>query len=129
MNLFEAAEYAKSLSTCEKRQVGASLAINNQVVAIGFNHAEQSCKCDMKAENPQIEHAEIHCLKNYEFLDSEYSEMAVTYLCCLPCAEYIHSKGVKVLYYQDHRNEPNKQQGIKFLIENGVIVRNEWSFK
>ena len=127
MNLFESAEYAESLSECKKKQVGASLAINNTVTAIGFNHAEHSCHCNMNAENPQIEHAEIHCLKNYEFIGNEYSEMAVTYICCLNCAKYIVSKGVKVVYYRDHRTEPHKQQGIKFLLENGVIVRNEWS--
>lgn len=127
MNLFESAEYAESLSECKKKQVGASLAINNTVTSIGFNHAEHDCHCNMNAENPQIEHAEIHCLKNYEFIGNEYSEMAVTYICCLNCAKYIVSKGVKVVYYRDHRTEPHKQQGIKFLIKNGVIVRNEWS--
>ena len=127
MNLFESAEYAESLSECKKKRVGASLAINNTVVSLGFNHAEHSCHCDMNAENPNIEHAEIHCLKNYEFIGNEYSEMAVTYICCLNCAKYIVGKGVKVVYYRDHRTEPQKQQGIKFLLENGVIVRNEWS--
>ena len=127
MNLFESAEYAESLSECKKKRVGASLAINSTVVSLGFNHAEHSCHCDMNAENPNIEHAEIHCLKNYEFIGNEYSEMAVTYICCLNCAKYIVGKGVKVVYYRDHRTEPQKQQGIKFLLENGVIVRNEWS--
>lgn len=128
MNLFESAEYARKSSPCTKRSVGASLAINGEVVALGFNHGNnEKCTCDKSKENPNVKHAEIHCLENYEFLSNEYSEMAVTYICCLNCAKYIVSKGVKVVYYRDHRTEPHKQQGIKFLLENGVIVRNEWS--
>ena len=128
MNLFESAEYARKSSPCTKRSVGASLAINGEVVALGFNHGNnEKCTCDKSKENPNVKHAEIHCLENYEFLSNEYSEMAVTYICCLDCCKYILSKGVKVLYYKKKRRERRKKQGIKFLLENGVIVRNEWS--
>lgn len=125
MNLFQSAEYAESLSNCLKRRVGASLSINNEVVAIGFNHADMSCKCSLSSENPQVQHAEIACLEHYEFLGEEYSEMAVTYICCIDCSKHILKKGVKRIYYRDHRDE--KSQGINFLKSNGVEVLNEWS--
>lgn len=131
MNLFESAEYAKSLSTCFKRPVGASLAINNTVVSLGFNHGgDEDCTCKLTkgTKNPNVKHAEVHCLENYEFLSNEYSEMAITYMPCLDCSKYLVSKGIKAIYYLKHEFEPEKQLGINFLKENGVIVRNEWSY-
>lgn len=120
MNLFEAAEYAKSLSECDKRPVGAALSINGEVKGIGFNHADEKCSCYKDRENPQVEHAEVHCLKFFDDLSSECAEMAVTYLCCLNCAKYIVEKGVKTVFIKEFR--PNKMSGVRYLEDNNVEV-------
>ena len=129
MNLFEAAEYAQDLSRCLKRSVGCSIELNNRVVSIGMNHGfSEECNCNTHTENPECLHAETVAF----IADDEYSflggVMAVTYLPCLNCAKLISSKGIKTVFYKYHRNEPEKQLGINFLKENGVIVRNEWSY-
>jgi deoxycytidylate deaminase len=120
MNLFESAEYAESLSQCKKRKVGASLSVNGEVVSIGFNHSDENCTCSMNHENPNVKHAEVSCLEHYEFLGNEYSEMAVTYMCCIRCAEYMTKKGVKRVYIRDWRDD--KTQGVEFLKLNKVEV-------
>lgn len=128
MNIFDSAEYAASLSECKKLKVGAALSVKGEVVAVGYNHAyDEPCSCSMDKENPMVRHAEIACLEHYELLHNDYAEMACTYICCLKCCEYILKKGINVLYYRDHRNEPEKQRGINFLKSNGVEVRHEWS--
>lgn len=120
MNLFEAAEYARSLSTCLKRPVGASLAVNGEVVSIGFNHSDQDCSCYMNQENPNVEHAEVHCLKHFESLKDECAELAVTYLCCLNCAKYITEKGVKTVFIKEFRSD--KMAGVHHLQANNIQV-------
>ena len=128
MNIFESAEYAASLSECKKRKIGSALSVNGEVVAIGFNHSTgEPCNCSMEQENPGVEHAEISCLKHYKFLHNDHSEFSCTYICCFNCCLEIFEKGIKILYYRDHRNEPEKQRGINFLKSNGVEVRHEWS--
>lgn len=124
MNLFESAEYAESLSECKKRKVGASLAVNGEVVAVGFNHSDEDCHCNMNHENPYVKHAEVSCLEHYEFIQGEYSEMAVTYMCCINCARYIVKRHVNRVYIRDWRDD--KTQGIEFLKLNNVEVLNEW---
>ena len=125
MKLFQSAAQAESLSECKKRKVGASLAVNGEVVAVGFNHSDEDCHCNMNNENPHVKHAEVSCLEHYEFIKGEYSEMAVTYMCCLNCAKYIVKRHVNRVYIRDWRED--KTQGIEFLKLNGVEVLNEWS--
>mgnify|MGYP004533447937 CR=1 FL=1 len=126
MNLFESAEYAESISTCSKRKVGAAVELNNRVVSIGMNHGfNEKCNCDKYRSNPNCLHAEVVSF----FADDDFcfkgGIMAVTYLPCLNCAKLIVSKGIKSVYYRDHRND--KTQGIEFLKLNNVEVLNEWN--
>lgn len=125
MNLFRQAEYAESLSECKKRRVGCSLSVNGEVVAVGFNHSDEDCHCNMNHENPHVKHAEVSCLEHYEFIQGEYSEMAVTYMCCINCAKYIVKRHVNRVYIRDWRDD--KTQGIEFLKLNNVEVLNAWS--
>lgn len=120
MNLFESAEYAETLSTCLKRKVGASLMVRGEVVAIGFNHADENCTCDLDKENPNVKHAEVSCLEHYELLSSDNAEMAVTYMCCIDCAKFIVKKHVKRVFIRDWRDD--KMQGVDFLKLNNVEV-------
>ena len=127
MNLFESAEYASSLSVCNKRKVGSAILLNNRVVSIGFNHgSNEKCKCEGLKENPDCLHAEVVSF----FADDDFcfsgGIMAVTYLPCLNCAKLILKKGIKTVFYRDDRKEPNKRLGIDFLNDNGVEVLNEW---
>lgn len=129
MNLFESAEYAESLSECKKRQCGFSLEVNGEIVSLGFNHGNgEECKCRPTGqENPDCDHAEIHGMRHIEFLSSDYVRAASTYICCLNCCKEMVKRGVNVLFYRDHRFEPEKQKGIEFLKLNNVEVLNEWS--
>lgn len=129
MNLFQSAEYAESLSHCNKRPCGFSLEVNHEVVSIGFNHGDsEPCNCRPTGQqNPDCLHAEKHGTSNYEYLKSDYVRGASTYICCFDCCVHLFNKGINVLYYRDHRNEPEKQRGINFLKSNGVEVRHEWS--
>ena len=125
MNIFESAEYAESISTCSKRKVGAAVELNNRVVSIGMNHGtSEKCVCKKHQSNPNCLHAEVVAF----FADDDFcfkgGIMAVTYLPCLNCAKLIVSKGIKLVYYRDHRND--KTQGIEFLKLNNVEVLNEW---
>ena len=125
MNIFQSAEYAESISTCSKRKVGAAIELNNRVVSIGMNHGtSEKCVCKKHQSNPNCLHAEVVSF----FADDDFcfkgGIMAVTYLPCLNCAKLIVSKGIKSVYYRDHRND--KTQGIEFLKLNNVEVLNEW---
>ena len=125
MNIFESAEYAESISTCGKRKVGAAVELNNRVVSIGMDHGtSEKCICKKHQSNPNCLHAEVVSF----FADDDFcfkgGIMAVTYLPCLNCAKLIVSKGIKSVYYRDHRND--KTQGIEFLKLNNVEVLNEW---
>ena len=125
MNLFESAEYAESISTCGKRRVGAAIELNNRVVSIGMNHGtSEKCVCKKHQSNPNCLHAEVVSF----FADDDFcfkgGIMAVTYLPCLNCAKLIVSKGIKSVYYRDHRSD--KTQGIEFLKLNNVEVLNKW---
>lgn len=126
MNLFDAAEYAESLSICHKRAVGSAIELNNRVVSIGVNHGfSEKCNCDKHKSNPDCLHAEVVSFFAEDDFCFRGGIMAVTYLPCLNCAKLIVSKGIKALYYRDHRDD--KTQGIEFLKLNGVEVLNEWS--
>ena len=125
MNIFQSAEYAESISTCSKKPVGAAIELNNRVVSIGMNHGtSEKCVCKKHQSNPNCLHAEVVSF----FADDDFcfkgGIMAVTYLPCLNCAKLIVSKGIKSVYYRDHRND--KTQGIEFLKLNNVEVLNEW---
>jgi dCMP deaminase len=125
MNLFESAEYAESISHCTKRPVGAAIELNNRVVSIGWNHGTtEKCNCDKHRSNPDCLHAEAVAF----FADDDFcfkgGIIAVTYLPCLNCAKLIVSKGIKSVYYRDHRND--RTQGVEFLKLNNVEVLNEW---
>lgn len=129
-NLFIQAEYAESLSVCEKRPCGFAVQVNDEVVAIGFNHGdEEACNCNLNAENPDCLHAEIHGLKHTVFLSNDDVVAACTYLCCLNCCKEMLRRGIRKLYYRDHRNIESKQQGIRYLRMNGVEVFHFWNGK
>lgn len=125
MSLFESAEYAASLSICNKRKVGASLSVNGEVVAIGFNHGDtEHCSCSHEHENQNVIHAEIMALHDFKFLHNDYVELAVNYPPCLNCANEIVKRGVSRVYYTNHRND--KTSGLEFLKLNKVEVLREW---
>lgn len=125
MSLFDSAEYAASLSICNKRKVGAALSVNGEVVAIGFNHGDtELCSCSHEHENPNVIHAEIMALHDFKFLHNDYVELAVNYPPCLNCANEIVKRGVSRVYYTNHRND--KTSGLEFLKLNKVEVLREW---
>ena len=122
-NLFIQAEYAASLSNCKKRKVGCALQIAGEVISIGFNHPASKCNCYMHKENPDVKHAEVHCLEHYDDLSETDAQLAVTYVCCKPCADYIIKKGVKQVWIKEFRKD--KMQGVQHLLENNIEVL-EW---
>ena len=127
MNVFESADYAQSLSVCKKKKVGAAIMLANRVVSIGMNHGTtEECNCNMHKSNPDVLHAEVVAF----FADNDFSFkggiMAVTYIPCLECSKLIVSKGIKTVYYKEHRAEPEKQLGINYLKQHGIEVLNQW---
>lgn len=127
MNIFQAAEYAQSLSVCKKKKVGAAIMLANRVVSIGMNHGmNEPCSCDMHKSNPQVLHAEVVAFFSEDDFCFKGGVMAVTYLPCLECAKLIVSKGIKKVYYRDHRDD--KTQGVEYLKLNNIEVLNQWEF-
>lgn len=125
MDIFKQAEYAESLSICRKKKVGAAVELNNRVVSIGWNHGEnEKCNCDLHKSNPDCLHAEVVSFFAEDDFCFRGGIIAVTYLPCLNCAKLIASKGIKTVYYRDHKDD--KTQGIEFLKLNNVEVLNEW---
>lgn len=130
MDGFDAADYAESLSCCEKRPCGFAIEVNDEIHAIGFNHGDnEECNCTKDAENPNVLHAEIHALQHAKFLVSENAIGFSTYICCFNCCKELLKRGIVRLYYRDHRNEESKQKGINYLKQNGVEVRHYWKGK
>lgn len=127
MNVFESADYAQSLSVCKKKKVGAAIMLANRVVSIGMNHGTtEECNCNMHKSNPDCLHAEVVSFFAEDDFCFRNGVMAVTYIPCLNCAKLIVSKGIKMVYYKEHRDESEKQLGINYLKQHNVEVLNQW---
>lgn len=141
------AEAVALTSSATRLKVGAVAVKNNMVIGTGYNAlprgVDGSCEertltlgsaitvndlgqtlygggYELKTK-PEVRHAEANLLLNLakSTESSEGSIIFCTHSCCKFCAMDIVDAGVTKVYY---RNEYRSDEGIKYLIDNGVEV-------
>ncbi|QCX52988.1 dCMP deaminase family protein [Elizabethkingia sp. JS20170427COW] len=119
-----AKEWAK-LSYCKRKQVGAIIVNNRQIISDGYNGTpsgfENCCEDENGKTHWYVLHAEANAI--LKLANSTQScDGATLYLTLSPCKEcskLILQSGIKRLVYIDSYSD---EEGIKFLKEAGVEV-------
>src|SRR5690554_643708 len=120
------AERFGQTSTAQRLKVGAILYKNGGLISLGCNgqppgwHTEV-CEDDEGNTLPTVRHAEEAALQKL-YLSTETSEgaeMFVSHAPCLQCSLKIVAAKIKKVYY---RHEYRSQDGLNYLIEQGVEV-------
>jgi len=120
------AERFGQTSTAQRLKVGAILYKNGGLISLGCNgqppgwHTEV-CEDDEWNTLPTVRHAEEAALQKL-YLSTETSEgaeMFVSHAPCLQCSLKIVAAKIKKVYY---RHEYRSQDGLNYLIEQGVEV-------
>ena len=108
------------LSYGRRKQVGAIVVKNNQILATGYNGTpkgwDNCCEVD-GVTIPEVIHAEENCITKLA-RSTESSEGAVmfcTYSPCLSCAKLIHGAGISKLYYAEEYRDTYPIEFLKKL--------------
>ena len=125
--LMQMAMTASLRSTCQRKQVGALLAIDGRPISIGyggapsgFPHCDESV-CDLTKPCTRTVHAEANAIAfaARKGIATEGSALYCTLAPCLDCAKLIINAGVlHVNYLETYRNS----DGIILLATAGIIV-------
>lgn len=111
-------------SYCKRKQVGAVIVKDNNIVAIGYNGtisgSDNNCEdCNGNTLN-EVLHAETNAIAKCSASSTSScdSEMYVTLSPCFDCAKIIIQSGIKRLYYlEKYRDE----SGLN-LLKNKIYV-------
>lgn len=118
------AEQIGSLSHCKRKQVGAILVKDENIISTGFNGTPtgmDNC-CEDSESNETLWytlHAETNCISKIakSTLSSEGSTLYITLSPCKNCAKLILQAGItKILFKVKH----SCNEGIDFLISQGI---------
>jgi len=125
--LMQMAMTASLRSTCQRKQVGALLAIDGRPISIGyggapshFPHCDESI-CDLTKPCTRTVHAEANAIAfaARKGIATEGSALYCTLAPCLDCAKLLINSGVlHVNYLETYRNS----DGIILLATAGIIV-------
>lgn len=118
---------ASRRSTCQRKQVGAVLAVDSRPVSIGYGGAPSGfphCSpdiCDLSKPCTRTIHAEANAIAfaARKGIVTENATLYCTLAPCLDCAKLLINAGVKnVFYLETYRS----REGIALLAEAGVWV-------
>lgn len=120
--------------TCPRKKVGAVLALNGRIFAVGYNGApagqphctEVGCEIDPITNGCiRARHAEINAIEDAQSrgLTCAFATMYTTYSPCRTCAPEIIKAGIsEVVYYHPYRDTA----GTDILIADGTV--DFWKF-
>ena len=113
------------LSRANRKQVGALIVKDGQIISDGFNGTpagfDNTCEDESNTTLPEVLHAESNALTKLcrSSQSSEGSTLYVTVSPCFECAKLIVQAGIqRVVCGEEYR----LNKGISFLRECGVIV-------
>jgi dCMP deaminase len=119
-----ALEWAK-LSHCKRRQVGALIVKDGQIIADGYNGTpsgfDNQCEdCD-GTTHWYVLHAEANAIMKVarSMNSAKHSTLYLTMSPCKDCSKLVHQAGIKRLVYLDGYKDTS---GIDFLEKAGVEV-------
>jgi dCMP deaminase len=119
-----ALEWAK-LSHCQRRQVGAIVVKEGQIIADGYNGTpsgfENCCEDEEGLTQWYVLHAEANAISKVarSTQTCENATLYITLSPCKECSKLIHQSGIKrVVYQQGYRDT----SGLDFLLKAGVEV-------
>lgn len=123
-----ALEWAK-LSHCKRKQVGAIIVKEGQIIADGYNGTpsgfDNCCENDAGETHWYVLHAETNAIMKVarSMNSARNATLYLTLSPCKDCSKLVHQAGIKRLVYI---NEYKDQSGVAFLKEAGVeVVRLE----
>ena len=134
------ADLAAERSTCLRRQVGAILVKERQILATGYNgaprgveHCEKTCCLRQKRGVPSGEKHEIcrgvHAEQNlvaqsaFHGVKTEGSTVYCTNQPCVICAKLLINAGVDKIFYQEGYDDPFTKK----LLDNSGIEMEKFS--
>jgi dCMP deaminase len=111
-------------SYCKRRQVGAVIVKDNNIISFGYNGTisgfPNECECD-NVTKKDVLHAESNaiakcCKSSYS---SDGATMYITLSPCFECAKIIIQSGIKkVVYFQNYTD----LSGVDLLIKSNIDV-------
>ena len=119
-----ALEWAK-LSHCNRKQVGAIIVKEGQIIADGYNGTpsgfDNCCETDSGDTHWYVLHAETNALMKVarSMNSARDSTLYLTLSPCKDCSKLVHQAGIKRLVFI---NGYKDQSGVDFLKEAGVEV-------
>lgn len=125
-DILDIAIKVSKLSFCKKKQVGAVLMLEGEILTVGFNSMpnKKEC-CEDKHGNSlnEVIHSESDAI--FSAINKGYSNLSdaalfTTLSPCIECAKIIWQSGLKSLYYTEKCHY--FEEGINFLEKNGVTV-------
>lgn len=121
----ECAEAFAKCSVGKRLKVGSVIVKNNRIISCGYNALPEHINGELENEEgntkPEVRHAEKNALMGLIRSNENAvgSTMFTTHSCCKFCAIDIVDSGiVKFIYKHEYRSS----EGIKYLIENGILV-------
>lgn len=110
----EIAHVIAELSYCEKKQVGALIVNDRNIISYGFNGSvsgQSNCCEDENGKTlPGVIHAEINALLKAG-TEAKGADMYITLYPCLECTKLAAQAGIKRIYYaEDHKNDGRIEQ-------------------
>jgi dCMP deaminase len=119
-----ALEWAK-LSHCNRRQVGAIIVKEGQIIADGYNGTpsgfDNCCENDIGETHWYVLHAEANAIMKVarSMNSARNSTLYLTMSPCKDCSKLVHQAGIKRLVFV---NGYKDMSGVEFLKEAGVEV-------
>ena len=120
------AEIIAERSTCTRLKVGAVLAHDSRVISTGYNGPPSGMPhCDHEAGNDEPCRDAVHAETNALLFAGRYgvptvgTELFVTHMPCVSCAQLIITAGVEKVYYL---NSYRIIDGVELLFRGGVSV-------
>jgi len=95
------------MSSCKKRQVGAVIAMNDYIIATGYNGTvkgqDNTCECEQGNTKPGVIHAEINAIGRCALagVATNNATMYVTLAPCVDCAKLIITAGISRVVYKE----------------------------
>lgn len=129
-------------SYCKRRQVGAVIVKDNNIIALGYNGTpsgfENCCEDEYEAvtgltpddvikeirlkTKPEVLHAESNAISKCarSTYSSEGAEIYVTTAPCIECSKMIIQAGIKAVYYCE---EYKTKDGLELLNKAGIKIK------
>lgn len=124
-NLYmDMAERISQMSHCKRRQVGAVIVKNNNVISFGYNGTpsgfDDCCEIDDNTTKPEVVHSELNCISKCarQGISCDASTMYITMSPCYECSKAIIQSGISMVIYKEVYRD---MKPIEFLEQAGIV--------